>query len=272
MRARAFTTTALLALALSAPVTPVAAQSGEAAGESDGFQDALDAALADYEGRRYEQAAAGFQAAFEIRAEPELMYNIARSYERALRREEAVTAYDRFLQLPGTTSEMRSRALTARNSLQAELAAMAGPAEPAPTEPVQAATTQESARRHGDASDDGGGGGGDLAPVGWVLVGLGVAAIAVGAVFGGVALASNDEFNATTDRDDQLRLQSEVRRYALLTDILIGTGAGVTIAGIVFLIVDLASTSSSTERAEQELELQPVVGPNLVGASLSGRF
>ena len=89
------------------------------------FQAQLDAGLAHYEERRYAEAAAAFEAAYAIRAEPELAYNIARSYERAVMREEAIAAYDRFLGLPGTTSEMRNRARSARSSLRAEVEALA---------------------------------------------------------------------------------------------------------------------------------------------------
>ncbi len=260
---------AALWLALLAPAVSLA-QSGEG-GDAD-FQTVLDQALADYQARRYVEAAEGFQRAFDLRPEPELMYNRARSLERALRREEAIAAYDQFLALPGTTSETRSRALTARTSLQQELAAMSTP--PPETEPQEAADPTpppaSSASRGGEPTSEEAAGGA-LEPVGWVLVGLGAAGVAVGAVFGGLALAANDDFNATTDRAEQMRLQSEVRRYALLTDVLIGVGAGVAIAGVIFVIVDLAS-GGGERRDQASLELVPVAGPDALGLAAAGRF
>lgn len=231
------------------------------------FDAQLDAGLEHYQARRYAEAAAAFEAAYAIRPEPELAYNIARSYERAVMREEAIAAYDRLLELPGTTSEMRTRALSARSSLRAEIEALRPPEEPEPepepvVEPPDASAAVDvepaPATPAPRASSP-------LVPVGWVLVGTGGLGAAVGGVFGGLALAANGDFEAADDRDEQIRLRDEVRRYALLTDILVGAGVGVAAIGVVLVILGLDAES-------QPVALRPVVGPDVVGLDAALRF
>lgn len=249
------------------------AAAGPAAGQDsepdmEAFQGHLDAALAHYEARQYAEAAADFRLAYEIRAEPDLMYNIARSYERALMRQEAIAAYDEFVALPGTTSEMRSRALEARNNLRAEVAALrAGEPEPEPqpepdpepepepdveaervTEPVEPPPTSLLRR------------------AGWALLGGGAGVIVAGAIFGGLAIRANNEFGDTTVRSEQEELQDEVQRNALAADILVGVGAAAAVAGVLLVWLGKPETDDT------HVSVRPVIGPSELGLTIGGRL
>ena len=271
MTARALVSLTLgVTLALAAPCLEGRAQDEATVDREAEFQAQLDAGLAHYEERRYAEAAAAFEAAYAIRAEPELAYNIARSYERAVMREEEIAAYDRFLGLPGTTSEMRNRARSARSSLRAEVEALARPEVPdepelAPepiVEPVVEAPSEPAAPVE-PASESA------LVPVGWILVATGGLGVGGGAVFGGLALAANGDFDAATDRSEQVRLRDEVRRFALLTDILVGVGAGVAVGGVILVLIGLSEGGGGDDAA---VTWAPRVGPDELGLSAVGRF
>lgn len=265
---RALVCSFVLLMALPVIALPVTAQEAEAPSTDAEYEAHLQEALADYQARRYLEAAESFRAAYALRPEPDLQYNVARSLERALRREEAVAAYDEYLSLPGTTSQMRARAMEARQSLRTEIEALAradaraaaqeqSESEPEPPETPEIEPLAPVAS-----------GGLDLAPIGWVVFGVGAATAVVGAVFGGLAIEANDSFYASTDRDEQVLLRDRVQRYALLTDILVGAGLAVGITGIILVAV----SSGGDEDASAALRVTPVAGPDLAGVSVSGDF
>lgn len=94
------------------------------AAEGDGYRELVDQGLDHYNNKRFDQAVGSFERAYLVRSEPELIYNIARAQERALRRDQAIETYERFLSLPGTTAELRTKALSAVEALKQEKRAM----------------------------------------------------------------------------------------------------------------------------------------------------
>ena len=236
----------------------------------DLYQRHLDRGLAEYEAGRYESAAEAFQAAYAVRAEPDLQYNAARSFERAVKREEALAAYELFLGLPGTTSDTRNRALQSVASLRAEIQAINAAAEPAPADapdPVEppainnnnntvAAQTPRSRR-------------GGKSTAGWVLIGTGAVSLIAGGVFGGLAVASNNEFEDATLRTERIELAEEVNNNALTADVLLGVGLVFAVVGIVLVVTD-GGNDEDAERAQ--VRLTPAAGPTSVGFMLSGRL
>ncbi len=259
-----------IAIALAAAPTPtVRAQSADAAPTYD---EHLDAGLAHYEARRYAEAARSFRAAFDLRPEPDLMYNVARSLERSLEREDAIAAYDQFLTLSGTTSEMRARARDARDSLRRELNAMNAPDPVVPDpvddpEPVDTGATGEVQHPDPPLPEEPSS---PLRPVGWSLLGVGAAAAIAGGVFGGLALSANSDFDDATDRDEQVRLRDDVNQYALLADVLVGGGVALAVVGIVLVVLGKSDLDETNTQAS--LEIAPVVGAQELGLTLRGAF
>ncbi|MFK7999875.1 MAG: hypothetical protein AB8H86_09770 [Polyangiales bacterium] len=252
------------ALFVVSSATVAAAQEGA----DDEYQQHLDRGLSEYEAGRYETAAEAFQAAYAIRPEPELQYNAARSFERAVKREEAIAAYELFLELPGTTSDTRTRALHAVASLRAEIEAI-NAAEQAPdpvtevdpvVDPPEVAPVQPmppSSRRGGKTT------------AGWVLIGTGAVSLITGGIFGGLALASNNEFEDATNRSEQLELADEVNNNALAADVLLGVGLVCAVVGIVLVATD---GGDEEDEGSAHLQLSPSASPTGVGLMLSGRL
>lgn len=241
------------------PVSPASAQ--------DDFQTHLDAGLRHYESRQYADAAREFQAAFDIRPEPDLLYNVARSYERGVMRREAIDAYARFLELPGTTSEMRQRALAARNSLESELRAIEQ------RDQAQQTTTETETETPAESNDATTAPPppppepSPLRPTGFALIGVGAAVAVVGGVFGGLALSANSDFEDATDRAEQLELRDDVNRNALLADVFVGVGVGVAVVGVILAIVGKPDTAD-----QPSASITPTVGRDGAGLQLRTSF
>ena len=77
------------------------------------------------------------------------------------------------------------------------------------------------------------------------------------------------DFDAATDRSEQVRLRDEVRRFALLTDILVGVGAGVAVGGVILVLIGLSEGGGGDDAA---VTWAPRVGPDELGLSAVGRF
>lgn len=103
-------------------------------------------------------------------------------------------------------------------------------------------------------------------PVGPIVtIAVGGAALVAGLVLGGVAL---DQAGSAPGRSSPQADQA--RSLALVSDILWPVGAAAIAGGLIWLIVDLSSSSSEADTAA--LRVTPLVGPGLYGLSGSGRF
>lgn len=229
-------------------------------------------AVQHYASREYEPAIELFEQAYSLRAEPELVYNIARSYERLARRAEAIREYRRFVELPGTTSELRGRAFASIEALREEerrLAAISRADEPPSPEPeprVELEPAPEPAPERRPAPSEQGGSDA-LAVSGWTIFGVGAAAAVAGAVLGGIAVDRNAAFEQATEYRTKLALYGEVRDFALVTDVLLFAGGAVALTGLIMGIVGASGGGS-----EEGPSVSVLAGPGLAGVSVDARF
>lgn len=257
-----------------------AAEGGGATAEGGDFDALVSQAMERYQARDYEQAIELFQRAYEIQPEPELVYNIARSHERLAHREEALAAYERFIELPGTTGELRARALENIRALREEIAALEA-ARRAEQE-VEAAERQAGS---GQQAQPGGAGGpaappppqetgsSALAVTGYALIGIGVAVLATGAVFGGLAISSYNQYQDAGFQVERLDLRDDVSRRALIADVLLFSGAGVAAAGVVMAVVAAIRARRGDGGTESARGVSPTIALGEgFGLGLSGRF
>lgn len=241
-------------VALAAPLGVAAPAVAQA---QDGFRELVDKGLELYTQKKYDEAIKSFEQAYALRAEPELVYNIARAHEKSLRRAEAIAAYEKFVNLPGTTAELRTKALTAMEALRAEQAAL----DRAKAPPKVEVSTPTAADREGAAGVSA-----QVEPthgtpvLAWTVVGVGAASMGVGAVFGLLALDAKSDFDAGATSDKA----STVETRALVADIALFGGAAVAVTGVILLLVDGADAAPS------ETAWVPTLGPGGVG--LAGRF
>jgi tetratricopeptide (TPR) repeat protein len=252
-------------LALVAPSARAQPGAGAAPAGAASFKALVDAGLEAYAAKRYADAIVAFEQAYQLQPEPELVYNVARAHEKALHRDEAIAAYERFMKLPGTTAELRTKALGALESLRAEQAAL----EKAERARASASLgTAGAARAPADAATTAAPSDGSRVLAG-TLMGVGGAGLAVGAVFGVLALNAKSDFDgvdrtATGAAERRASLKADVERNALVADVAIIAGAATAITGLVlFLLDDGAEPAASTAWA-------PTVGPSGVG--VVGRF
>ncbi len=106
---------------------------------------------------------------------------------------------------------------------------------------------------------------------GWVTFSIGGAILVGGAVTGGVTLAADKDIDSKCPDGCYSRYYDEMDRrdnLALTTDILLGIGGAVTLAGVVMLIV----AASRGEDDEGSVSMLPLVGPQIAGATLEWRF
>lgn len=262
---------ALIALVALVMASTVHAQ--DAATEPPDFDTLLDRGVQHYQARQYEQAIEVFREAFALRPEPEIVYNIARSYERLARPTEAIAEYERFVALPGTTSELRTRAHASIRALRAELAASRQEPEPTVTTPQptpQPPSTTPTPVEPTEAS-----GGSALGPVGWTMFGVGAVSVGVGVAFGVLTIDRNEAFdNAVPRSEQQYRLRDQVRESALVADVLLIGGGVIAATGLVLAIID-ATSGSGSERAAADgpsLAVLPYAGAGSGGATVVGSF
>jgi len=219
---------------------------GEHAEQPSGDFDALvNEAMERYSARRYEEAIELFQRAYELRQEPELIYNIARSHERLLHREEALQYYQQFLELPGTTGEARTRALNNVTSLRREIAALEAARQ---AEAAQQRVEQQGAQQAGErpateppaeepvATPERRVGA--LGIAGYALLGIGAASTVAGVAFWGLAMSSRSDFEAAGNDASRLDFEEDLSLRALVGDVLTFSGIGVLGVGVIMVVVD----------------------------------
>ena len=233
-----------------------------------------------YSAKRYEEAAEAFKAAFEIQSEPELAYNIARSYERIAKSESALEWYQKFIGMPGTTGELRAKALENMASLRKEIAVRKATAQADKTTADDAdALTRESDTRKGEDSSASSK---DMASdkmkpdpsadwkagaprkkiylrskiAGWWLTGIGLTVAATGGAFGVMAIQDKQEFDRAGNDPDKLEYRDNVQKNALLFDVMFTSGIAVTTIGISLLILYAVKNSSGGERLEATDEIR----------------
>jgi tetratricopeptide (TPR) repeat protein len=260
---RWLTATLTIASFLTLAAQAIAEDASPSQEAGDEFDAIVARAVEAYGAQRYDEAIENFQRAYALRPQAELIYNIARVYERSVRREEAIEHYQRFLELPNTTAELRARAINSLEALHNELEAMERARQretPPPPQPLPPPVDEPP---------------NVLGALGWALIGLGGAALATGAVFGGLALSeetATEEANSLADQ--QLHLDRG-ENFALAADLLFGIGGALAVTGAILLIVRATRGDADEDeqtQGDQQVSLHLNLGGQGLGLTLDGRF
>ncbi|GMV38392.1 MAG: hypothetical protein AMXMBFR64_01080 [Myxococcales bacterium] len=212
----------------TAPMASAQAPSGPEDAREEAFKRHVGVGIEAFTAERFAEALEAFQAARAIREVPNLVFNVARCLEKLGRNEEAITAFERFLALPGSEASERTRALKHLQALRDEMALRA--AQDPGRSPVRVPVADDApdpgiSARQPSASRS--------RALEWTLIGIGGAALVTAGVFGGLALDEYDKFGKATARSDQESHQDSVRTYALVTDITLGVGLASVVTGTV---------------------------------------
>jgi len=221
-----------------------------------------------YREGRYEEAVEAFQQAYELSGRPQLLYNMANAYERLNRLTDAVAALEQYA--PEAPEGDRTVIQSRITQLEARIATERDAAEHASAE--HDAHQDASPPSSGTSSQRGH----DLTGPA-VLMSIGGAAIVASIVMGVLALSDSNAARSacmvvggrTICPESAHGNSDAARNLALATDISWGVGATAAAIGLVWLIVDLSSGSSSSETAPHA---SVSVGPDYSGVVVTGSF
>jgi hypothetical protein len=242
-----------LALLIAILASPLAAHAQGAETDDEAAHRHFTIGQANYANGGFETAAVEFDEAYRLSHRPELLYNVYVAHRDAGHRLEAAAALRQYLEL--VPDAANAAALRARLTvMEAELAASTETSEPEPTEaPVPTPHTTTPS------------------PVGWIVGGIGAAALVASVITGVLALEAqsslNDACGPTHDAcpSDFDATVSAGRAYAAATDgLLIGGGLALG-AGIALLFV-------LTDESGDAPPLTASCGPTGCAAFVHGRF
>ncbi len=224
-------------------------------------REAFDQGLAAFQARDYATALQRFERAYALSHSPEFLFNIGLTLERLERRADAITALQQYLTLRPSSPQ---RAVVERHiaDLRAALAA-ATPAPvvappppplpvvtPPPPSPSLPPPPPPSVSR----------------PVWpWVVLGVGVASGATGAVLLATATDPGGDPDVRTE-SQYVDATGALETRRIVAGVLLGVGGAATVAGLVGALVGRASRESAAPRAF----VWPTAGGGVVG--VSGRF
>ena len=204
-----------------------------------------------------------------------LLLNLARAYELAGRKRQAVVALETFVAREpnsGEKDQINRRVEVLKKKIAEEDAAAAA-APPASTGTAAPATTTTTAPPPAPVQAA------KASPGPWVVMGVGVVVTGVGAVSYFSAKGKADDLakqckdpvkrldcpgNVKTDGDAE---NKKMRTASVVT----GVGAGVIVVGVVWWFLDKKRVDRANGNLARPL-LTPLVGPQVAGLSLSGAF
>lgn len=270
------TTTTTSATTTTAPTTaPAPATPAE-------DPDALsDQAVARFKAKDYDGAVELFQRAHAVDPKPNYLFNIGRVYEEAGKLAEAAEYYQRFVREPGVDLESRELALGRLRVIREILEATEPRAEtkPAPeAKPVPVPEPEPESPAIPPRTRK-------IRIAGYVLLGVGAAALAGGGVFGGLALRQSHDLENTAGYDARHGLIDAGQTNAAVADGLFIGGGVLALTGLVMVLstvrprveADVSARRSgpgpgrALTRASTST-LAPALGRGTVGFAWQGRF
>lgn len=211
----------------------------------------------------FEESIALFEEAYELQPVANLLFNIAKVYEKVENWEKAEQNYKAYVKSPDADSKAREVAMERIDAIQeiraAELAAnkpVEEPVEKPKEEPVVEPAQQPKKR---------------ASALPWVVIGSGAVLAGTGAVFGILASGKQTQFEEADTADDKLEFRKSGKTFALVADGLFAAGAVAGIVGVILLI-----TSGGSDSAPQQASaVTPTgwVGPHgQAGFGMNVRF
>jgi tetratricopeptide (TPR) repeat protein len=178
-----------------------------------------------YQAGAVEEAIALLTEALEILPEePALHFNLARAYETAGQREEAISAYERYLELHPDAQD--------RGAIERRLVALRErEVQPPPPPRVIIVPTPPPPS------------GVDPAP--WIFLGVGVLAAGGGIPFGVLSQDARAEAVRDPVHDTAVEAYDRAHYFAISANLLFGVGGAMALAGLIWGIVSLTSQGPS---------------------------
>ncbi|MCH9688941.1 MAG: tetratricopeptide repeat protein [Deltaproteobacteria bacterium] len=252
--------------------------------EPSGEVDAINAQAVDkFKNKEYDEAVALFERAYELSPEPNYLFNIGRIYEEKGDLENSVKFYERFVKEPAVPLEARERGLERLRVLRA-IIEETKPEQPPPVEPPPPEDDpepEETSEPQTETEPD------PVPPVveeepkrktpglriaGYVVLGVGGAALATGGAMAGLAFQRSNllEEQHTFEQRDATATQG--RAMALSADILFAAGGALATAGLVMVIVSLKRGSKASDTTASRARVSPWASRRGGGMAATVRF
>lgn len=251
----------LLALALCSAPGQVSAQ-GDQEDKAEVVKDLSSRGTAKYRAEEYEEAIELYKQAYALEPVPNLLYNIARCYEKQKKYPEAIEYYEQFVVAPSVESEARQKALTRTENLREAIRAGDTINTKQDPEVVEKPVENPGTKKKGRG-------------LAFVALGVGVGALGAGGAFGYLARTDEAAFNEATTPDERREARDRGMRRAYTADALFGAGALVTVGGVILLVRRSASSDTPSAAAAGEDALagvSPWFGRDGGGVNMSWRF
>lgn len=213
-----------------------------------------------YRAGDYEGAIEDFKRGYEIEPVPNLLYNIAKSYEKLERYADAVDYYQKFVVAPEVDSGARQAALDRIESLReiAQLKSQQNDARSGAEEPAAAAAVAPAPEEPTNYAA--------IATLGGSVVLLGG-----GLLMGYMASDQADLTREGATYQERADAQSSGQTYALVADSLFVAAAVAAGIGVYFLVSDSGSEAQPTEASARTV-ISPWVTTRSAGLGLSLDF
>ena len=192
----------------------------------------------------FEEAARLLRAAYSIEPAPVLQYNLARALEGTGDLEGAIGAYEAYVEGEPDAQDrgaIEARLVTLREQL-GEQQALAAVRAHATLEVDEATSSSDAPEATPSAA-------------GWIVLGGGVAGLAVGLALGVHAQSLNEVAPLEPTHARTVERVAEAESFALAANVTLGISAAVAVAGLVYGIVDVVTLDSG--RAEVRVGLTP---------------
>lgn len=211
-----------------------------------------------YRAGDYAAAARKFEAAYELEAVPNLLFNAAKCYEKLEDWDQAISLYKKFSVAPDVSEDARDRALAQVEKLK-EVQALEKKAVDTGEEKQVAEEDKKEEKKPVEPPPE--------KDYTWtyVALGTGVALLATGGVFGVLASAEQSNFDVAETPEERRAARDSGKTFALTADVMYGLGAAAVIVGVV-------AAFAGNESKSDGMTLSPVVGPDGAGVTMMGRF
>lgn len=264
---------ACIAASLGTALGPAQAYASAAVGPepSPEVQDLNARAVEKFKNKEYEEAIDLFKQAYDLSPEPNYLFNIGRVYEQKGDFKNAVEFYGRFLREPEVDLKSREIALERRRVLTgvldetepgwngqpaAEQPELQPEAEPKPEPEPEPAPEPETKKPS------------KLRLTGYILLGVGGAALVTGAAFAGIAKGNENDLADLGTLEERDEVRDKGRRNAIIADSMLIAGGAIAATGLVLVLVSLKKKPSATARAR----VVPAFGPRGGGITAVLRF
>lgn len=209
-------------------------------------------------------AIALFEQAYALEPVPNLLYNIAKCYEKMQDWKKAIEYYEKFVVSPDVASDVRQSAMTRSKELREIVAAEDKLKEPKdPKDPKDGKEVGDKTPPPPAEPDR---------TVSYVVMGVGGALVLGGGVMGLLASGEQSAFEDATTAADKRAARDSGENLALGADVLYGVGAAALITGVILFITAEPEAPAEGASVGQAMPVNVWFGQGAAGVDMTWRF